>query len=241
MTVTVQLMSADHYSFPIFEGYRIRNLKNDIAETFRIRDIERVVIFTDENEEVEDLDLVEEGSFFRIFISDPPTVKIVYENEDFLLYFNEKLMDIESYQECVKNGFGFQYKDIAVPDRPFILEVDSSVRNNAYRHMIRIFYNEWLQEEDDYEDLYGETTSFEYYYLSKISNNDNNEDENEDDEDDNYEYEEDEDENEEIEDILKRTKSSDHLYTYLDKFLPRKINKYDSWLRPLKIIRIDYL
>lgn len=239
MPVNIQLMSSDRYSFDIFEGYNIRSLKNDAAELFRIRDIDRIVIFTNDNQEVNDADLVEEDSFFHVFISDPLTVKIVYENEEILLYFNEKLIDINSYHYCTIRGI--EYDGLGVPDRPFILQVDPSIRNNAYRYIIRIFYDQWLQYDDEY--LYGVHSEFDYYYLSKISkyNQLYADDYDYDDDDNDDEIQDMDEEDQQIEDLLRTVKSSDHLYIFLNEFLPRNKNKYDNWLRPINIIQIDYL
>lgn len=229
MSVTVQLMSKDRYSFSIFEGYRIRNLRHEVAETLRIRDSERIIFHNNDYEQVDDFDLIEDDSFFYVFISEPPTIKIAYENEKILLYFDEKLMDTESYQHCITRGI--KYEGISAPDRPFILQVDKSVGNKAYRHITRIFYNQWIDDNrEEFEDIlygvYGVPKTFEHYYLSKISNyikrrcltiiEDNIDEDNEDEEDE-----------EAINNLLSKTNHHDHLYVYLSQYLPRKRNIYD--------------
>lgn len=224
MSVTVQLMSSDQYVFSIFEGYQIRNLKDDVAEKFRIRDIDRISFFNNENE-VDDLELVKEGSFFHVFIRDPPTVKITYENEKIFLYFDDQFIDTDAYQDYLKKGV--RYEGIFVPDCPFILQVDSTMTNDAYLYIIRSFRDKWSEDngEDsqDDEDFYF-LESFSSYYLSKGEKHSDILIENEDDD---YDFLE--------------INPYHHLYAYLSDNLPRRKNVYDRWIHRIEFIRIDFL
>ena len=76
MSVTVQLMSGAIYSFDIFDGYRIRNLRYELYTLLRnedrsFRDSERIV-FTHrvdrEYEQTDDMDYVENGDHYYAFV-----------------------------------------------------------------------------------------------------------------------------------------------------------------------------
>ena len=226
MSVTVQMMSSDRYSFTMFDGYRIINLKNEISDTLRIRDLDRIIIFNIDNEEVDDRDIIEENSFFYVLIADPPTIKISYENDKIILSFNDQIIDSNSYIESVHQGTF--YEGLSIPDRPFNLKVDSSMKNNGYLHIIRIFRNQWLEDKEYEEDIFEESL-FSDYYLSKI---------------------------EDVNDLdfinFDTTKDNEnnafleidphhHIYVYLDRYLPRRNSIYDNWVGPLRILNIDFL
>ena len=82
MSVTVQLMSGTIYSFDIFDGYRIRNLRYELYTVLRnedrsFRDSERIV-FTHtvdreyendrEYEQTDDMDFIEDGDHYYAFV-----------------------------------------------------------------------------------------------------------------------------------------------------------------------------
>lgn len=225
MSVTVQMMSSDRYSFTMFEGYRIRNLKNELSDTLRIRDLDRIVIFNVDNEEVDDREIIEEDSFFHVLIADPPTIKISYNyDEKIILYFNDQIIDTNSYTESIRQNT--LYEGLSVPDRPFNLQIDPSMENDGYLHIISIFRNEWIENrEDEQEDIF-EESSFSDYYLSRV----------EDDNDINFDITNDDDDTAFLE-IDPRY----HIYRYLSRYLPRRRSIYDQWLSPLKILNIDFL
>jgi len=233
MSVTVELMSSDKYNFTIFEGYSFRNLRNDLCEKLNIEDLERVFFFDENNEEFDDHELVENDTVVKAFIRDPNKVLVTYEEDlkKINLFFNGELLDTEKYRRCVEDGLS--YKEFAVPDRPFIIEVDSSVNEDAYRYIINDIRQYWLRDLDnDYEwnDIGPiQTISFVKYY--KNVNN--------------YSYNEYEDSyvGEEEADVIKllQLEPSHHIYMYLRYYLPRKRNIYENYLNPIQILSFEFL
>lgn len=238
MSVTVQLMSSDKYNFTIFEGYSFRNLRNELCEKLNIEDIERLIFFDENNEEFEDYELVEKDTFVQAFIRDPNKVRISY-NENLKkidLFFNDEFLDAEKYRRCIENGRS--YKEMAVPDRPFIIEVDSSMNEESYRYIINDIRQYWIGElNNDYEwNDFGpnDTISFVKYY----KNFNNYDYDVKDDDDDSLSYV-----GEEEKDVIKLLDldPSHHIYMYLRYYLPRKRNTYDNYLNPIQIVSFKFL
>lgn len=118
MSVSVHMMSGDVISVDIFEGFRVRNLRNEVYVSMREKreckeDIDNSdrLLFSKmgDDEEVDDYDFVNDGDIFRVFvkpIEDIPAYRL-------RLYLNHNGII------CLRNNEGFliQYYGWEVEDR----------------------------------------------------------------------------------------------------------------------------
>lgn len=240
MSVIVKMMSGEQYSLLIFAGYRVNNLRIDLEEKINLGDSQRLFFFIN-NKEVKDEELIEENSVFNVFIKDPPTIYFEYNNikEKLDVYIDCVPIDFENYRFL--NYYG-EYNGVFVPDKPLIVRVHSSMysmNHKGYREIINHFHQQWMDEFDNnfqkktWNEDFRET--FVSYYKSLLKNKK-----------DNYEHEyEDNDSDREFKekdiDTLLEIDPYYHLYAFITYHIPRQKNIYDSTLKPVEFLVVDYI
>lgn len=156
MSVTVQLMSGKIYSFDIFDGYRIRNLRYEVYTVIRnedrsFTDSERIVFSNKEYEHPDDMDYVNDGDHYYIFVKEEdeiPRIRLTlgengvmclrHQNGQLIRYYGWNVSDMSDVSDV---------SDI----KEAILEVDIEDIEDAYNVMRQDIRFE-VDDGDDYDD-----------------------------------------------------------------------------------------
>jgi hypothetical protein len=83
----VKLLSGDVKELEVFDGYKASQMKNELIENtfFNVSDPNLLMIFNEENQELEDRDVVYFGNIYNLFIKEKPVnFTIKFKNE---IYF----------------------------------------------------------------------------------------------------------------------------------------------------------
>jgi hypothetical protein len=120
MSINIQIMSGDVYTFSIFDNYRAFNVINDTSRTLNVNK-ELITLYKEEDgifNIVHKDDFVDEGDYFYIFIKQeedrPETLYFTYENDSFILKKKGNIIGCYGWNEIGTN-------DLEVPDKFNIL------------------------------------------------------------------------------------------------------------------------
>ncbi len=184
MTVSVYMMSGNIISVDIFDGFRIRNLRNEVYLSLRESDnrIENIALgITDsdrfvfskignDNEETDDYDFVEDGDAFRVFvkpIEDIPSQRVR------LSLGHNGVICLRNYEGFLIKYYGWNLEDridefldtervVGMPNRRFILEVD--IDEDGYEIMRRDIRESADENDDDLDDLDSNERTFDIFF-----------------------------------------------------------------------------
>lgn len=192
MPVSVYMMSGKIISLDIFEGFRVRNLRNEVYLYLRENDnkIDRdCLIFSkieneDENEieDVDDYDFVKDGDVFRVFVN--PIEDIPLKRVRLSVVGNEVIC-LRNYEGFLIRYYGWGIEDrideflddekiVEMPNRKIILEVD--INEDGYevmRNDIRKYVEYHREYESILDDLDSNERTFDIFFdrFMKVSFN----------------------------------------------------------------------
>ena len=200
MPVSVYMMSGDIITIDIFDGFRVRNLRNEVylslrgSDYVRIDNSDRLVFskvgeeenesrsasFPSGKEEVDDYDFVNDGDIFRVFvkpIEDIPSSRV-------RLTLHNNIICLRNYEGVLIDYYGWEiesrldeFLDIermtSMPDGKIVLEVD--IKEDGYEIMRQdiISSSELDNYEESIDDIIGNNRIFEIFFNKFMRFNDN--------------------------------------------------------------------
>jgi|Laugresu1bdmlbsd_1035121.scaffolds.fasta_scaffold02877_2 hypothetical protein len=158
----VKLLSGDVKELQVFDGYKVSQMKNELIENtfFSISDPNLLMIFNEENKELEDRDVVYFGNIYNLFIKEKPvnfTIKFKkdFTGGNFSLYNENGFVSLCGYDHNLNLITDFEniYIDSLFLEG-FYNKAYKKIRNELWRTNSHIDSDDDENYENEYTDYY---------------------------------------------------------------------------------------